>query len=1031
MDLILRIKADNEASKSLKDIGKDIEGIKKQIQDAKKEASNVNLDLKGQEKAKAKLEELETELKKLEQSAVIKLDTKELEKASQTFQHVGDVAGRASLVLGGFTAGLGAIGYSLIDAASNAQKYGIAMTTAFQGNQEAADKMLSWAKQFANETPFETNEVVDATIKLKSYGVEAAKIPDTLKSIGNMAAGMGKGLNQAVEAFADASTGELERLKEFGITKAMLDEQMGGSLVNAQGQIKDTGMLLESLTQIMEERFAGATDKMATSFEGMASNLRGELTGLKEELGAELLPTVTEFVKKGTDIVKWFRELPPETKKSVVSLGETAFALGAIGTAMTGTIAFAAPAIASIMSITAQMGGLADISAKVTTTLGVTGTAIATTTAIAGGLAIAIGIVGTALIEYWKACEQIKQQKIEETLGKQAETVKNLNKAFGETNQGGVTLFQDLIKDMNSADFGKSTADLNKMSAGLDFANQQIKLFNERKQELEAGANEGNQFNWQEISKVNNSIKSYQLAIDKINEFKKAQSDKALYENTVNTFSELNKVFTDISKWKFEIDDKSLKELLKTQEQNITALEELKNKYKLTKEQELEVDEKIKIAREKIIKEQADAEKKRYEEFLASQKLALTQGLITEQEYYTSILNYSTNNKDLKLKNEQIYYDGISKLQKEELAREKALQEERFKAYQKINENIIALEDDKAKKIELEYNNQLQRIESEKAYYNQLGIDKNSIDTWYYAEVDKLATDTADKKRQLDEEELARKQEIQQKIIELEKGSNSTEGLQEKYKIQQEINNSIRDQAEALLLRFKSGQDLNENESQLLNKYLDGKKALNDINSEIQDTNKKLQESFINSNSLKTSFQESGDATESVKDNTAEISNNIRSATEETKKLSAEMQTYGNITASKNPFGEMGNFYNEPGGLGTYSLNPGPLPQGNQGAGLQGNVPNSITPNYYQSNNNAWGGVFAGFLNSLGSSGASMSSVGSPNITNNSRTQNLTTNNSQTFSITNDSNTPQNVKEATKTVMSYAMAQKYTGRSRL
>lgn len=71
---------------------------------------------------------------------------------------------------------------------------------------------------------------MEATVKLTNYGLEAQK---TLPIIGDMAAvfaGSGKTINDATEAVADARTGELERLKEFGITKNMIIAQGAKSL---------------------------------------------------------------------------------------------------------------------------------------------------------------------------------------------------------------------------------------------------------------------------------------------------------------------------------------------------------------------------------------------------------------------------------------------------------------------------------------------------------------------------------------------------------------------------------------------------------------------------------------------------------------------------------------------------------------------------------------------------------------------------------------------------------------------------------
>lgn len=55
---------------------------------------------------------------------------------------------------------------------------------------------------FANSTPFDTKETVEAFVKLKSYGLDASN--EMMTQIGDMAGVMGKPLNSAVEAIADA-----------------------------------------------------------------------------------------------------------------------------------------------------------------------------------------------------------------------------------------------------------------------------------------------------------------------------------------------------------------------------------------------------------------------------------------------------------------------------------------------------------------------------------------------------------------------------------------------------------------------------------------------------------------------------------------------------------------------------------------------------------------------------------------------------------------------------------------------------------
>ena len=76
-------------------------------------------------------------------------------------------------------------------------------------DQKKAAQMMAWAVDFANKTPFETDSIVEATVRLQSYGIDAQK---TMTQIGDMAGVMNKDIMQAVEAVADAQTGELERL---------------------------------------------------------------------------------------------------------------------------------------------------------------------------------------------------------------------------------------------------------------------------------------------------------------------------------------------------------------------------------------------------------------------------------------------------------------------------------------------------------------------------------------------------------------------------------------------------------------------------------------------------------------------------------------------------------------------------------------------------------------------------------------------------------------------------------------------------
>lgn len=179
------------------------------------------------------------------------------------------------------------VGKSALESASGLEGYRSTLNVVLKDQQKAA-KMMAWAVEFANKTPFETDSVVEATVRLQSYGIEAQKV---MTQIGDMAGVMNKDLMQAVEAVADAQTGELERLKEFGITKAMITAKgaelyKNQTIVNNKGQIVDQQKFNDALFALMEDRFKGGMEIQAKSYKGLMSTIAGVWkTGLAQMAG--------------------------------------------------------------------------------------------------------------------------------------------------------------------------------------------------------------------------------------------------------------------------------------------------------------------------------------------------------------------------------------------------------------------------------------------------------------------------------------------------------------------------------------------------------------------------------------------------------------------------------------------------------------------------------------------------------------------------------------------------------------------------
>ena len=198
--------------------------------------------------------------------------------------------GRIALVSVAAGAGVIAIARQALSTASQFETFNAKLTTAFKSPLVAAQKLRE-AMQYATETPFEVGEVVDAFVRLKFYGLDAAT---WMTRLGNMAGSMGKSFTDSVEAVADAlSGGGLERMKEFGIGFAALKAAgahgtVGGGIATAT--FDDIAALQQALVRILDERFAGGMARAMDTAAGKVSNFRDTLTRVWLALGQALQP---------------------------------------------------------------------------------------------------------------------------------------------------------------------------------------------------------------------------------------------------------------------------------------------------------------------------------------------------------------------------------------------------------------------------------------------------------------------------------------------------------------------------------------------------------------------------------------------------------------------------------------------------------------------------------------------------------------------------------------------------------------------
>ena len=173
------------------------------------------------------------------------------------------------------------------------------------GSADKASVAFGFIEKFAAETPFQLEEVVDAFIKLKALGLAPSE--EALTSYGNTATAMGKSLNQMIEAVADATTGEFERLKEFGIKSRVQGEQVTFTFQGVSTTVGKNAKEIEGYLQsIGNVQFAGAMKEQAGTLNVALSNMGDAFSKLVKAIGDAGLTDILIFI---ADKVRWLAQV--------------------------------------------------------------------------------------------------------------------------------------------------------------------------------------------------------------------------------------------------------------------------------------------------------------------------------------------------------------------------------------------------------------------------------------------------------------------------------------------------------------------------------------------------------------------------------------------------------------------------------------------------------------------------------------------------------------------------------------------------
>ncbi|MEE3609040.1 tape measure protein [Avibacterium paragallinarum] len=249
-----------------------------------------------------------------------------LKAGSEQFANLGQrsMVHGAAILGAGYAAGRGVIG--MAKTAAQFEQFQTVLETT-EGSKEKAKQSMDWISDFATKTPYELNEVTESFVRLRAYGMDPTN--GLLKTLGDTSSAMGKPIMQAVEAIADAITGENERLKEFGIKGNAIKgtnfieyeyTDRNGKQQTARVDKQNRKQIEETLKKIWNEKYADAMEKQSKTLIGIWSNLQdqwvrfqnmimqsGAFDALKGKLN-NVLDTIDKMAANG-ELEKWANDI--------------------------------------------------------------------------------------------------------------------------------------------------------------------------------------------------------------------------------------------------------------------------------------------------------------------------------------------------------------------------------------------------------------------------------------------------------------------------------------------------------------------------------------------------------------------------------------------------------------------------------------------------------------------------------------------------------------------------------------------------
>lgn len=285
----------------------------------------------------------------------------------------GSLKSAGTRLSAGLTLPLAGVATAAIKAAADQEQLQIAFTTML-GSADKAKVLIADLSQFSASTPFQMPEVVTAGKQLLAFGVAAGDIEPTLKSLGDLAAGVGAPLGDMAYLFGTAKSqgrlfmADINQFSNRGIPIIeALATTMGVSTTAVRGLVEEGKVgfpeLEAAIASLTGEggKFGGLMEAQSQSLAGLWSTLKDNIGLTLITIGQSIIETfdlktklagALAYLQTFTEKLVAFSKAQPGLFKLGITVAAVAAALGPLLVAL----GFVAQGVAALMPV---VGGLA------------------------------------------------------------------------------------------------------------------------------------------------------------------------------------------------------------------------------------------------------------------------------------------------------------------------------------------------------------------------------------------------------------------------------------------------------------------------------------------------------------------------------------------------------------------------------------------------------------------------------------------------------------------------------------------------